>query len=46
MGKGENLTLIDAKWIGPCQSDQKPGDMIMPNGMKINIHEMQEQQQQ
>jgi hypothetical protein len=45
MGKSENLTLIDAKWTGPCQSDQKPGDMIMPNGMKINIHEMQQQQQ-
>ena len=44
MGKSENLTVIDAKWIGPCQADQKPGDMIMPNGMKINIHEMQQQQ--
>jgi hypothetical protein len=44
MGKSDNLTLIDAKWTGPCQTDQKPGDMIMPNGMKINIHEMQQQQ--
>jgi len=44
MGKGESVTLVDAKWTGPCQSDQKPGDMIMPNGMKINIHEMQQQQ--
>lgn len=26
-----------AKWIGPCTADQKPGDMIMANGMKINI---------
>jgi hypothetical protein len=44
MGKSESVTLIDAKWTGPCQADQKPGDMIMPNGMKINIHEMQQQQ--
>ena len=44
MGKSESVTLIDAKWTGPCRPDQKPGDMIMPNGMKINIHEMQEQQ--
>jgi len=44
MGKSESVTLIDAKWTGPCQPDQKPGDMIMPNGMKINIHEMQQQQ--
>jgi hypothetical protein len=43
MGKDENVTLIDAKWTGPCKDDQKPGDMIMPNGMKINIHEMQQQ---
>jgi len=45
MGKAENVTLIDAKWTGPCQADQKPGDMIMPNGMKINIHEMQQKPQ-
>jgi len=45
MGKSENLTLIDARWTGPCQADQKPGDMIMPNGMKINIHEMQQKPQ-
>jgi len=41
MGKGESLIRIDAKWIGPCQPDQKPGDMILPNGMKINIRSMQ-----
>ena len=30
---------MDAKWLGPCAADQKPGDMIMSNGMKINIPE-------
>src|SRR5258705_8510165 len=25
MGKSESVTLIDAKWTGPCQADQKPG---------------------
>jgi hypothetical protein len=30
-----------AKWIGPCAADQKPGDMIMANGMKINILDAQ-----
>jgi len=44
MGKTESVTLIDAKWTGPCEPDQKPGDMIMPNGMKINIREMQQPQ--
>jgi hypothetical protein len=35
-----NMTMA-AKWLGPCAADQKPGDMIMGNGMKINILEMQ-----
>jgi hypothetical protein len=26
--------------LGPCTGDQKPGDMIMGNGMKINILDM------
>jgi hypothetical protein len=30
-----------AKWIGPCAADQKPGDMIMANGTKINIMDAQ-----
>jgi hypothetical protein len=30
-----------AKWIGPCTADQKPGDMIMANGRKINIMDAQ-----
>jgi hypothetical protein len=29
-----------AKWLGPCTADQKPGDMIMGNGTKINILDM------
>ena len=28
---------VNAKWLGPCAADQRPGDMIMPNGMKMNI---------
>lgn len=41
MGRAEGLTLIEAKWIGACKADQQPGDMIMPNGMKINVKQMQ-----
>ncbi len=33
---GRTLTMT-AKWIGPCTAEQKPGDMIMANGMKFNI---------
>ena len=32
---------IDARWAGPCQGDQKPGDMIMPGGIKVNVLKMQ-----
>jgi hypothetical protein len=32
---------MSAKWLGPCAADQRPGDMIMPNGMKINILDLQ-----
>jgi hypothetical protein len=35
-----NMT-IDAKHLGACKADQKPGDMIMADGRKINIVDMQ-----
>jgi hypothetical protein len=34
---GETHMTIAAKWLGPCAKGQRPGDMIMPNGMKMNI---------
>jgi hypothetical protein len=34
-------TTMSAKWLGPCAADQKPGDVIMPNGMKMNLLDMQ-----
>jgi hypothetical protein len=40
---GRTVTL-SAKWLGPCAADQRPGDMIMPNGMKMNIQNMQNMQ--
>jgi hypothetical protein len=38
--KETNMT-IDAKWMCACKPDQKPGDMIMPGGIKMNIKDMQ-----
>lgn len=35
-GMSEAAMTITAKWVGPCEAGQKPGDMIMPNGMKFN----------
>ena len=40
-GTRDTTTTIEAKWLGPCKSDQKPGDMIMPGGMKMNIKDME-----
>lgn len=37
----ESATTMDAKWVGACKADQKPGDIVMPGGMKINIKDMQ-----
>jgi hypothetical protein len=39
-GGSRNHTRIAAKWLGPCASGQKPGDIIMANGMKMNVLEM------
>jgi Protein of unknown function (DUF3617) len=45
-GEGAKTTMtMAAKWLGPCTGDQKPGDMIMANGTKINIIDMQKRGQ-
>jgi hypothetical protein len=38
--QGDHVTTIEAKWLGACKPDQKPGDMMMPGGMKMNIHDV------
>jgi Protein of unknown function (DUF3617) len=30
-------TKIDAKWLGACKQGQKPGDIVMPGGFKLNV---------
>jgi hypothetical protein len=37
----DSTTTIEAKWLGACKPDQKPGDIMMPGGMKMNIKDMQ-----
>ncbi len=37
----EMVTVIQAKWLSACKPDQKPGDMVMPGGMKMNISDIQ-----
>ncbi len=33
-------TTIEAKWLGACKADQKPGDIVMPGGFKMNVRDM------
>ena len=37
---GETHMTIEAKYLGPCEGGQKPGDIIMGNGMKMNVKDM------
>src|SRR2546426_1363010 len=36
-GKSEGSAVIEGRWTGPCQSDQKPGDVILANRTQLNI---------
>jgi len=33
----DGTVTIEAKWLGACKADQKPGDIVMPGGMKMNV---------
>ena len=32
---------MEGKWLGACTAGQQPGDVIMANGVKVNIPELQ-----
>ena len=32
---------MEGKWLSACAADQQPGDVIMANGVKVNIPELQ-----
>ena len=36
-GVHDVTSTIEAKWLGPCKPDQKPGDIVMPGGFKMNV---------
>jgi hypothetical protein len=40
-GGSAPVMTMKAKWLGQCTADQRPGDMIMANGMKFNILDAQ-----
>jgi hypothetical protein len=42
---GSSKMTITAKYLGGCQTGQKPGDIIMDGGMTINVRDMQQMRQ-
>jgi hypothetical protein len=37
----DTVTKIEAKWVGACKPDQRPGDIVMPGGMKMNVKDLE-----
>src|SRR5882757_2145423 len=37
----DSTVTIEAKWLGACKPDQKPGDIMMPGGIKMNIMDLE-----
>jgi hypothetical protein len=40
-GARETTSKIEARWLGACAPDQKPGDIVMPGGRKVNVIDLQ-----
>ena len=40
LGKSDSTVTQAARWTGACPADMKPGDLVMANGMKINLKDM------
>ena len=40
-GTRDSTTSIEAKWLGACKAGQKPGDIVMPGGLKMNVKDME-----
>ena len=36
--KPDAFTTLDGTWLGACTADMQPGDMVLSNGMKINLN--------
>ena len=40
-GPRDTTMTLEAKWVGACKADQKPGDILMPGGRKMNVKDME-----
>lgn len=41
-GKTRSESNIKARWVGNCPAGMSPGDMILPNGMKMSLDQAQQ----
>jgi hypothetical protein len=39
-GREQSTVTQDAKWTGPCPADMAAGDVMMPNGVRMNMKQM------
>ncbi len=37
----DSTVTLQAKWLGACGADQRPGDIVMPGGFRMNIKDME-----
>ena len=42
-GKAEGSALLEARWLGACKPDQRPGDYILSNGVKLRASDPEEE---
>jgi len=40
MGHSHTKMTINARNVGPCKPGQRPGDLVLPNGQTMNVHDM------
>lgn len=40
-GRASGTTVIEGKWTGPCPAGMQPGDVMLPDGRRINMRSMQ-----
>lgn len=41
LGTHDSKMTLTAKWAGACKEGQKPGDIVMPGGLKMNMRDLQ-----
>lgn len=41
---GKTEMTVEARFTGACKADQKPGDIVMSNGVKMNVRDLQKVQ--